>query len=261
MVLEALLVVEVLRGLHQGDERVVEVAEGVAEQVAVGDVVGVQDGDDVGVDVLERVVDVAGLRVAVLLAGEVARAEGPGQLGDLRPVAVVEHPGLVRDVDRHGGGDGRQQDLERLVVGRDEHREPERVLLDRCGRRDGVDVPQRQREQQQRQDGVRLEQQQGDRDPPHVQVGGLQRAPGQVGERQQRGGDGDRLDPPAAQQALGVGNGRAGGAGGLQARAGGQAQAGVHGDDLDSTGADTGQGDPQVFGPVVTFCRCTYPWG
>ena len=62
-VLDRVAVREVVRGLHQRDLRVVEVAEGRLEEVGTGYVVGVERDDEVAVGDRERVVDVPRLRV------------------------------------------------------------------------------------------------------------------------------------------------------------------------------------------------------
>ena len=123
LVLERVVVVELLGRLHQRHARIVEVADGADQEVRVRDVVGVQHRHEVGLDDRQGVVEVAGLRVRVLLAGEVPHAEVPGQAPDLRPVAVVEHPGLVAEAHRGGRRDGRDQDLDALVVGGHEDRD------------------------------------------------------------------------------------------------------------------------------------------
>jgi hypothetical protein len=201
-VLERLQVVEVLRGLYQGDPRVVEVPEGGGQQVRPGDVVGVQHGDDVGVDDLQRMVQVGGLGVAAVVPPQVAGAEVGGQPGDLWPVAVVEHPGLVRGPHRHRGRDRRHQHLRRLVPGRDQHRDPQRGLLDRPRRRLGPQVPEREDVEAQAERRVHFQEVQRQRHPPHRQVDGGDRPPGQVrrGDRQRedRHGPRDAVVEPAA---------------------------------------------------------------
>ena len=51
-VLERVRVVELLRRLDEGDARILEIAERPHEELVGGDVVGVEDRDEVGVDLL-----------------------------------------------------------------------------------------------------------------------------------------------------------------------------------------------------------------
>ncbi len=200
LVLEGFEVVELLRRLDQGDPRIVEIAQGAHEEIGRGDMVGVQHADVVRIDDPEGVVEIAGLGVFMGRAGDVLRAEFRGELGHLGPVAVVEDPRLVRDMHRHGGRHGRHQDLEPLVVGRDEHGD----LAIRLGHvvrlRSSINVPQGDREQEQPDEGVDLEDEQRDREPPDVQGERPARAPDEVaeGDGQRCHGDGpDRPGPPA----------------------------------------------------------------
>ena len=119
--LEAGDVVEVLRRLDQRDALVAEVAERGAQEVWRGDVIGIQECQDLGVDDAKRIVDVPRLGVLVRRPREVAGTERGSQLGDLRPLAVVEDPCLVHRLERDRRGDGRHQDLRPLVEGRNEH--------------------------------------------------------------------------------------------------------------------------------------------
>jgi len=180
LVFEGLEVVEVLRRLDQGDPRIVEVAEGVHQEVRRRDVIGVEDPDEVGVDLAEGVVQVARLGMFVGRAREVLRTEVGGQSRDLGPVTVVEHPGLMRDAHRHGRGDGRGEHLEALVVGRDQDRDPGRRGRDIVRGGPAVDIPQREGEQRETDERVDLEDEERDRDPPDVECERPARAPDEV---------------------------------------------------------------------------------
>ncbi len=122
-VLEAGDVVEVLRRLDERDALVGEVAERGAQEVGSRDMVGIEEGQDLGVDHAKRVIHVARLGVLMGRTCEIARAQRGRELGDLRPLTVVEHPGLVLRLERDRRRDRRHQDLGALVVGRDQHRD------------------------------------------------------------------------------------------------------------------------------------------
>ena len=121
-VLEA-AVVEVLGRLDDGDLLVGEVAEHPLDQLRARHVVGVEGDDELRVHLGERVVDVAGLRVAARRgAREVADAELLAHQAHPWAPPVVEHPHLRGHVvaDRHRADDRRPQDVLGLVVGGDE---------------------------------------------------------------------------------------------------------------------------------------------
>ncbi len=73
-VLEGVRVVEVLRRLHQRHVGVVEVGQRVAQEVRRGDMIRVEDREDVGFDDLHGVVQVTRLVVLVVEARQVVRA-------------------------------------------------------------------------------------------------------------------------------------------------------------------------------------------
>jgi len=226
-VFEGLEVVEVLRRLDQGDPRIVEVAEGVHQEVRRRDVVGVEDTDEVGLDDAEGVVQVARLGMFVGRAREVLRTEVGGQSRDLGPVTVVEHPGLMRDAHRHGRGDGRGEHLEALVVGRDQDRDPGRRGRDIVRGGPAVDIPQREGEQRETNERVDLEDEERDRDPPDVECERPARAPDEVRQTDRQREHGDRSDGARASGGLGrrqrgSGRGRVEPAGTTPARDGGQ---------------------------------------
>nr|WP_254781418.1 hypothetical protein [Modestobacter sp. DSM 44400] len=204
--LEGLGVVEVLRRLHQRDAVVPEVGQRAGEEVRLGDVVGIEDGDQLGLHQGQRVVEVAGLGVVVLAAGDVPCAEGVGHLGHLRAVAVVEDPGLVVAVHGQDGGHRGQQDLQSLVVGGDQHgdagsgsgpqRHPHPGAL-------GGDVPGGEDEQHERDETVQLEEEEGHADHQGGARGhGPPDAPDQVPHRGCDGGEGDDVQVQPAQRAL-----------------------------------------------------------
>jgi hypothetical protein len=182
-------------------------------------VVGVEDDHEVGVDVCERVVEVAGLGVLARLTSEVARTEPVGELAHLRPDAVVEQPGLVVAVHRHGRRERRQDDLARFVVARDEHRDPALGYVG-GGRRERPGVPERERGQADPEDGVCLERPQEPRHRQRVGVEGEECAPAEVGQADEERHRRDRLAPTLATLVRG---GPAGGAvGGRRGAVGGR---------------------------------------
>ncbi len=74
LVFEGVQIVKVLGRLHQCDLVVVEVPKGVAKQVGVHHVVRVDDRHQIGVQLAQRMVDVASLGVLMGRAGEISRA-------------------------------------------------------------------------------------------------------------------------------------------------------------------------------------------
>jgi hypothetical protein len=158
-------------------------------------VVGVEHADDVGIDDREGMVEVARLGVGIVGSGQVAGPELGGQLGDLGPVAVVQYPGLMLGFEGDRTGDGRQQDLGRLVVGCDQDGDlPWESRL--VGRSVGIDVPQLEHIQGQPEQpvGVADEQQHGE--PPPLRADREAQSPDQVwqgygdGGNRHRSGDG-----------------------------------------------------------------------
>lgn len=120
-VLDRVEVVELVRRLGEHDVGVLEVADHRVEEVRQRHVVGVQHRDQVALEVPERVVDVPGLRVAVVGPGQVAGAELTGELGELGPAPVVEQPRGVRVPQGPAAEQRGAQHLHRFVVGRHQH--------------------------------------------------------------------------------------------------------------------------------------------
>ena len=119
VVLDRVVVEEVVRGLDHRHPLVVEVADQGVERVRHRHVVGVEHQDQLALGPRQRRVEVAGLGVGVVGAGQVP---GPGQLRQLlhlRPAAVVEQVGGVRVGERAAAGQRRHDHLDRLVVGAD----------------------------------------------------------------------------------------------------------------------------------------------
>ena len=124
VLLEGIGRVKVVRRLHECNLRITdEPARRRDEEVVRGDVVAVEDHDVLAARDGHRVVDVARLGMIVLFALDVARTCGLRKGLDEVAAAVVEHI----DVELVGGPvhvergvDRRLDDVERLVVGRDE---------------------------------------------------------------------------------------------------------------------------------------------
>ena len=116
--------VKVVRCLHERDLRIAhEPARRRDEEVVRGDVVAVEDHDVLAVRDGHRMVDVARLGMIVLIALDVARACGLRKGLDKVATAVVEHVDVElvgRPVHVERGVNRRLDDVERLVVGRDE---------------------------------------------------------------------------------------------------------------------------------------------
>ena len=159
---------EIVGQLDHGQLRVaVEPAHRDLHERARGDVVAVEDRDELGAGVLERGIDVTGLGVAVVVARDVGHAHGIAELTELGAPAVVEHVDLdlvARPVDGLRGQHRRAHHRHRLVVGRDEQvdgRPLGRVRGQRRGlaaqRPGGLDVAQ-----QQHDEGVELGHEQAD---------------------------------------------------------------------------------------------------
>ena len=131
--------------------------------------VGIQERQELSVDDAERMVDVARLGVLVRRPGQVPGTERGSQLGDFRPPAVIEDPGLMRRLERDRRGDGRHQDLRPFVEGRNEHGDTGDPTQAVAARPD-VDVPQAEGEQGEADAGVDLEGEHRDREEPGVGV-------------------------------------------------------------------------------------------
>jgi hypothetical protein len=185
-VLEAVDVVEVLWRLHQGDLRIREVAERGAQEFGGGDVIGVEDGQDLGVDDAKRMVQVSGLRVLVGRPRQVPGAERGSQCRDLGSLAIVEDPRLVRRLERDRRGDGGHQNLRTLVVGRDQDRHAGHTS-EGAASRAYVDIPEAEGKEREPHGGVHLEDEHRHRQIPGIYVDGARGAPGEVrGRREQR---------------------------------------------------------------------------
>ena len=100
---------------------VAEEAERLLEEVGRRRVVGVEDRDEIGLRVAQRVVEVAGLGVRILRAREVATTEFVREHLHLESIAVVEQPDLVGLLHALRGHDRAAHDVDRLVDRRDEH--------------------------------------------------------------------------------------------------------------------------------------------
>ena len=94
--------------------------ERALEEVRRRHVVGVEQQQELGVGLREAVVEVAGLRMGVRRAGEVARAEGGGHPPHLVAGAIVEHEHVADPTHRDGASHGRLEHGQRLVAGADE---------------------------------------------------------------------------------------------------------------------------------------------
>ena len=168
----------------------------------------VEHGDDVdaagacgilGGDEVKRMVQVAGLGVIVHRPLDVSGTERRAHLGDPVPIPVVEHPGLVGRCELARGRNGRRQHLERLVVGRDQHRDPEAAWRrrDRLGGR-AVDTPQREALDDEADQRQRFEthQQPSDGEVPAADRKCVGDTPSQVGDQCADRGDATEMGQP-----------------------------------------------------------------
>ncbi len=116
----ALEVVEDLGRLHKRQLRVREKAQRALDEPRLGNVIAIEEDDELGVGVGEAVIHVASLGVEVVVAGEVQGADPVGQGADRVPCAVVE------DVDPANASDPQRaqrrhlDDVARFVVGGNE---------------------------------------------------------------------------------------------------------------------------------------------
>src|SRR5260370_38025326 len=133
--LERRHVVEVLWCLHCRYVGIIEIPERMDKKVGSGHMVSVEDGDVLCIQLPERVVKIPCLRVLVGWPSEIASTELDRECSYLRPIAVVEDPGLSLVTHRAGCRDRRQQRLDILVVGRDQHRYTFRAIPTRPSRR------------------------------------------------------------------------------------------------------------------------------
>jgi len=156
--------------LHESDTGVIEVAKRVGEEARSSDVVCIQDGHEFGVDVVESVVEVAGLAVDVLGAGQVTSPKLTCTLFDLLTVAVIKHPCLVLRSESNGRGDGREENLTRFVVCGDEDGDTGRRGLDVARGPLSMGVPERECEQTKTEHRVDLESEKGNGHPPGSEV-------------------------------------------------------------------------------------------
>ena len=192
-------IAEVLRGLHERDPFVGEVAERSIEDLGRRYLIGVEHEQELPARRHERVVEVARLGVSGMpvprrAAGDVSDAERRGGALQLRPRPVVEQPGGVRVPDRLGGGRRREHEFDGLVVGRYEHVDRQA----RCGRRRVAATPRAphgEAEEADVDEAVGLGDHERQRDPPGLPVQREQPPPGDVVDAEH-----ERRDDDDAQQ-------------------------------------------------------------
>ena len=195
-----------LRGLHEGDERVVEIPEGGVEDARIGDLVGVEDEHELSVGRHQGIVEVAGLRVQgpigpVIPAFDVSDADLLGREAHLIARTVIENPGLVRIADVSSCPCCLDDHLDRLVVGGDEH--VDRQSVDRRGRlRSGARPPHGHREQCDVDQAVSLGENERDGDPPGFEIEREEHSPHHVIEA---GDDGHHRQNAQQKYAAGAG--------------------------------------------------------
>jgi hypothetical protein len=151
---------EVRRLQHRQLQVAQEGAHRHLQERARGHVVAVEDRDELAIRARQRRVEVAGLGMQVVAAGEVAHAAGLAELPELLAAAVVEQvdPQLVdRPVHRLGRQHRAAHHIQRLVVGRNEDVDggPQAAVLGQ-GHRLALERHRRLQVTQQ-QDGQRVE--------------------------------------------------------------------------------------------------------
>ena len=120
-VLEGVLVVVVVGGLDQRYSGIVEVRQGATDEVPVGDLVGGQHHDELGVQRGQDGVELRRHAAVTAYARAVVDAELVAHAGEPWSMSVVEHDDLGREAHAGRGGEGRHEHLVRLVCRRDEH--------------------------------------------------------------------------------------------------------------------------------------------
>ncbi len=193
VVLHRVLVVEVVRALHERGTGVAEVADGQVERVGQGDVVGVQEEDQLTVGAGERMVDVAGLRVVVVGPRDPLRAPAGREGVHLLAAAVVEEIGRVWVAQRRATGEGRLHDVDRLVIRADE--DVDRPSGRGRRRRFLAPVPPCECEEREGQEAIALDQREG---RERERVGAAPREPDPV--REPRAAPREGRDRDAAEQ-------------------------------------------------------------
>ncbi|MNS81128.1 hypothetical protein D3C72_1148310 [compost metagenome] len=118
---EGVDVEEVLRCLHEGDAGVAKETKRLDQEILARRVVGIEDGDEIAAAELQRIVQVAGLGVGVVVAAQVAAAQLFGQPAHAVAAAVVQQPGFVRVVHPPGRQQRAAQQVNGLVISRHEH--------------------------------------------------------------------------------------------------------------------------------------------
>ena len=167
-VLVGVEVVEVLRRLHERDVRVLQVADGLGQELARRRVIRVEHGEELRGREQQRVVEVARLGVGVDAAGDVPATELGGELAHLRAIAVVEQPGLVRMVHVACGEQRPPDHLDRLVEGGDE--DVDRAPRARRWRRPHGQPPAHEEMQRRRPEAEHLRRVDGDRERHRIRV-------------------------------------------------------------------------------------------
>lgn len=117
--LEAVAVVELLRPLHDRDQRVPEVPDQLVDEVRRRDEVGIDHAHELAARLPEGVVQIARLGVSVLVPADVLRTEAHAERAHPLAIAVVEHVGGVRVAHGDRRRDRRREHRIWLVVGRD----------------------------------------------------------------------------------------------------------------------------------------------
>ena len=111
-------------GLQHGQLGVAQEPAGAdLQEGACGHVVAVEHGDEFARSDLERLVDVAGLGIAVVIARQVADADLGAEVAELLAAPVVQHVHLeffARPVQAHGSEGRLLHHLQRFVVGGNE---------------------------------------------------------------------------------------------------------------------------------------------
>ncbi len=127
--LHRVIIVKRVRDLHDAYGRIGEETHRAHEKIALHDEVGIEQRKIFGVRPRQCVIDIAGLCVRVVGAGDVPHTLRLTKFLQPGPASVIENPHMeIRVVEAKSADDGLFQDIELLVVRRDVDVDPRMAL-------------------------------------------------------------------------------------------------------------------------------------